>query len=283
MGIIKKIAKATLPPFIHEMLRRLVYPQKYKPSPAWHRIKSGILQGREIFVDPGNGFWPRDMVEGSHDIFFFQHLETIDLKKKVFFDVGAHIGFSAMNFSQLVGAAGAVYAFEPNKFNLDRMNINLSRNPDLAGRIHAVDVAVSDTEGEIDFYFSKVVDGGMSSGSFISKSLNFHLYSKDYLDLYEKTTVRTISLDNVSSLIGPGIFPDVIKIDVEGSENSVLQGAVQMLKRHKPLLLIEIHSIYNMFKIYEILRSVDYHVVLLKEESDGRCFIAGGPQAEIFS
>jgi FkbM family methyltransferase len=281
--IIKKIAKATLPPVIHEMARRLIYPYKYTPHPAWYRIKNGMLQGREIFADPRNGLWPRDMVEGSHDIFFFQYVETMDRRKKVFFDVGAHIGFSAMNFAQLAGNECEVYAFEPNTFNLERMNIILSKNPDLAGRIRVVGVAVSDTEGESDFYFSGDVDGGMSSGSFIAKPQHVHLHGKDYLDFFEKTTVKTVSLDHFSSTNGAGIIPDVIKIDVEGNESAVLQGATQILKRYRPVLLIEIHSIFNMLKTYEILRSVNYHVVLLKEDADGRCFIAGEPKTGVFA
>jgi hypothetical protein len=65
-----------------------------------------------------------------------------------------------------------------------------------------------------------------------------------------------------------------LKIDVEGSEHLVLKGAINVLKNFRPILLIEIHSIYCMLKVFEFLNLLNYKVDLLKEEIDGRCFIA---------
>jgi hypothetical protein len=53
-------------------------------------------------------------------------------------------------------------------------------------------------------------------------------------------TVQCITLDE---MVKNGIpEPDFIKIDVEGSEEFVLKGAVELLKSKRPYLMIEIHS-----------------------------------------
>jgi hypothetical protein len=55
---------------------------------------------------------------------------------------------------------------------------------------------------------------------------------------------------------------------------------VELLKKHRPLIIMEVHSIYNMLKTYDILQSAHYKIVLLKEELDGRCFIAAESHTE---
>jgi hypothetical protein len=118
------------------------------------------------------------------------------------------------------------------------------------------------------------VDCGVSSGSFISDAHTYYEKSAAYLASFETVDVETFPLDEISALIGCGIRPDIIKIDVEGAEGSVLEGAVGILNSYKPVILIEIHSIYGMLKTCEILREANYTITLMKEEADGRCFLA---------
>lgn len=268
MKIIKKIAKQALPPFMTAVIRKTV---AKKSIADWHIIESGNLKSREIFVD---GTLHKEFVEGNYDQFFSNYLSKLDLRGKVVFEVGAHIGYHAMQFAQLVGESGTVHAFEPNTFNRERLQLNLTKNPDLAKIIKLYDVAVSDCEGQIEFNFSSNVDDGKSSGSFIRGA---HTpYQEDFYDGigFEKVTVKTVSLDHVSSLLNIENVPYLIKIDVEGAENFVLQGAVNTIEKYKPIILMEIHSIYNMFKTCEFFYSQNYKIELLQEETDGRCFVA---------
>jgi FkbM family methyltransferase len=242
--------------------------------PSWHMIKNGSLQGREVFVDPKDGYWQKDIIDGNHDKFFFNYLHKFDLRSKTVFEIGAHIGYHAMMFAQLVGEAGYVHAFEPNVYNRERLQLILSKNRDLSQRIKIYEFAVSDKIGEIQLSFSPNIDDGKSSGSFIAGS---HTpFKKDVYDKigFNKVNVKTITLDQLSSIIGNDIDPFLIKIDVEGAEHLVLQGGINIIKKYKPILLIEIHSIFNMLKVCEYCKSVDYIIELLNEEDDGRCFIA---------
>jgi Methyltransferase FkbM domain len=47
--------------------------------------------------------------------------------------------------------------------------------------------------------------------------------------------------------------PLVVKIDVEGGEQLVLQGAREFLSRHKPMILLEVHNIQLMFYVQSML------------------------------
>jgi hypothetical protein len=52
----------------------------------------------------------------------------------------------------------------------------------------------------------------------------------------ERVSVRTERLDDV---LAHGPAPTLIKIDVEGAELGVMQGAVETLQRHRPFVLFE--------------------------------------------
>lgn len=275
--MLKKTVKAILPPFIHEALRKIFYPDKYSYHPAWHTIKAGNLKGRQLFIDPRDGLWQQEMLEGRYDRFLFDYLRDFPMKGKIVFEIGAHIGFQAMNFALLVGDEGMVYAFEPNTFNCKRMEINVGNNPDLAGHIKIFEVAVSDRGGETIFYTSDDVDSGRSSGSFTPQSHAFFQNNKEYIKLYRETRVLTVTLDEIYNFLKKEVVPDVIKVDVEDAETSVLEGGINFIRNTTPLLLLEIHSIFSMFNIYKLLTDIGYNIKLLKEEPDGRCFIAAEP------
>jgi len=69
--------------------------------------------------------------------------------------------------------------------------------------------------------------------------------------------------------------PDVIKIDVEGAELQVLEGGRRLLAEHRPLLLMEIHHICQMFGVKNLLHSLGYQLSILDEAraTPSRCFL----------
>jgi FkbM family methyltransferase len=282
-GSLYGIMHAITPPIIFSSLKKsTLYPKmqkwadrnlkKDRFTPTWNDIKGGVLKGRKIFIYE-TGVW-KDMISGEYDTFFVEYLQKLDLRGKVIYDIGAHFGYSAMCFAQLVGPTGRVLAFEPNLSNKKRFEYFLTENKDLADIIEIHDVAISNKIGEEDFNFNDNLDDGTSSGSFIESSHTF--YEKESYEKnlgYRKVKTKTVSLDTLNE-IGVTETPFLIKIDIEGAEYLAMEGAMQLLRTHKPILLIEIHSIFNMLKVGQILHELDYTIELLKEEKDGRCFIA---------
>lgn len=139
---------------------------------------------------------------------------------RVFIDVGAHIGYLG-----LVGAKYAQRAFlyEPGLASFGRMTRNLALNPVLAAKITARRIAISSTSGEMTLYAS--------------------------LAGPDTASLRALSPDAVSELVRvetldaeiPADSPvGLIKIDVEGAEMDVLDGARRILAQDQPMILIEL-------------------------------------------
>lgn len=134
----------------------------------------------------------------------------------VFFDVGAHIGEYALLASRRVGPSGDVHAFEPQPSTLavlqNNVEINRLRNVKLNG------CAVSDHDEEVDFG----VRAEPSLSSIVRESEGL---GDEGLLCSMKVSSRTLD----SYCRECECSPDLIKIDVEGAELLVLQGAEGLL------------------------------------------------------
>jgi FkbM family methyltransferase len=105
--------------------------------------------------------------------------------------------------------------------------------PELAARLARefpeVDVrnaAVSNKTGKSDFY--RVRFGSMQSG--LKRREGVPASSTDTI------IVKTEKLDND---LPAGYIPDLIKIDVEGGERQVIEGAIETISRHAPIVCFE--------------------------------------------
>ena len=208
------------------------------------------------------------MLAGTYDAFIYDALAVRgNLRDRVCWDVGAHVGYHSLVFASL---GAQVVAFEPNQHNAARLRAHLERNPALARNIRHLAVAVSDQDGEMAFVHCGGLTGE-SSGSHLVAGLP-PLEPKLYAG-YERVLVPAARMD---SLIARGErAPDVIKMDIEGAEILALQGGHKLLAEKKPLLLIEVHHICLMFHLQQLLLQLGYSTRILDEQnaSSSRCFI----------
>jgi FkbM family methyltransferase len=135
----------------------------------------------------------------------------------VFFDVGAHVGFYSLMASRRVGRAGRVVAFEPNPRNIAYLRRHVTLNA--APNIEIVEAAVSSRSGWVGFE----APGDSSMGQV-----------RDDTDPW----VPSVSLDAWSA--EHAVFPAVVKIDVEGHELPVLQGATELLSHTRPTIVLSV-------------------------------------------
>ena len=133
-------------------------------------------------------------------------------------DIGAHKGYLSMALARRVGRSGSVVAFEPSRVNLWFLRKHVDWNA--LANVRILPVAVSDREGEEQF-------GGRGS------SVTFRLGQGS-----ERVRVATLRSLQAEEALPP---PDVIKIDVEGTEGAVLRGAGD-LRTEEMLLLLSIHD-----------------------------------------
>ena len=147
-------------------------------------------------------------------------------------DAGCSFGILTCLMARMVGAGGSVHCFEANEEVLGWAREIVKENVP-GGGVRFVHACLSDrTGGEADFY---VVPGKWSVASTRNTDIvQFHPES-------ERRRVPMLTLDDYCE--GAGIAPRCIKLDVEGSECLVLEGARKTLERHHPALVVETHGL----------------------------------------
>jgi len=149
-----------------------------------------------------------------------QHLTDGD----IFYDVGANVGVFSFMAATLVSNKGKVLAFEPEKNNLECFRRTLEHSS--PKNVMLYDCALGSKDGYMTFDRS----GGAFSG---------HLAKSENETGGEAINVQVRAIDSVvESGMAP---PTFIKIDVEGGEGAVLEGARRTLEVHRPLVLCEMH------------------------------------------
>ena len=252
--------------------------EQLKPHPDWVTIKKGKMADHQLFLDMNiDAYWIHEAVNGTYDAQIFDNmLETLDLSNATIWDIGAHIGYHSLMFSKLIGEKGRVIAFEPNPYNIERFEMHMKKNPELASKITLMSIALSDTDGQADFKFSSNIDNGESSGSYLSNITT--VYNPEVYEAFEEMSVEILKIDTLVKNRSE-LMPSIIKIDVEGAEYEVLRGAESTLRQHRPMIYVEIHSAKNAFYIQNFLQSLNYRIELLDDphETAMRCFMVATP------
>jgi FkbM family methyltransferase len=142
-------------------------------------------------------------------------------------DIGANLGEWTLPFARRVGRAGHVLAVEPMPRNAAALAKTLAANALRQAEI--VRCAVGDHDGTVDFAVPLVTSTRSDTGTaHIGPAAAGH------------ETLR-VALCHLDALVGEHRFEriDLIKIDVEGHERHVLDGAATTLARFRPALVIE--------------------------------------------
>ncbi len=152
-------------------------------------------------------------------------------------DVGAHKGVYSYFLAR---CSRHVYAFEPNPKNFVVLRRNLGR------RVTVAPLALSNRSGHAMLRVPRRKGGFSNQGGSLS-----HIKVPDDDD-YLETRVQTARIDELK-------IPDIgfIKIDVEGFEAEVLEGAAQTLVRDRPVLLVEIEERHLKRPIEAAIRDVE--------------------------
>jgi FkbM family methyltransferase len=152
----------------------------------------------------------------------------------VVIDVGANIGFFTVLASILVGPTGRIVAFEPSAENVERLRANLAYND--CKNVTVVEKAVTDQVGEVEFF----INSGNSGGHALWDIGQWPGYVEQN-GIPLRVAVPATTLDaEWGRLRLPA--PKVIKIDAEGADQRVLEGASDLLARQKPRFVVaELH------------------------------------------
>lgn len=169
-------------------------------------------------------------------------------------EIGANLGIETISFADIVGHSGRVVAFEPVPELRDVITRNLQRNQQ--HHVEVLPYAVAEAERTVQF---QRATGEHSTGT--------GKIASDPSDKQETFEVACVSLDQLAPRLPA---PRLLHIDVEGAEPLVLQGAQQIIARHRPTIILEVsRSHLEQFSttpadLLATLRQMGYRVFMLR-------------------
>ncbi len=168
--------------------------------------------------------------EGWYENAELRHLPALLAGVKVFVDVGASIGpYTRCAAREIKG--GRIIAIEANPETYRRLQ-NFVRQwaEETGNRIDTLHAAAGERAGKIDLFIPSESSPELP---LTSSTVNSEVVAADW----QTTPVDCLTLDSILA----DLEPDLIKIDVEGAEYRVLQGAEGILNAGRCRFLVEIH------------------------------------------
>lgn len=161
-------------------------------------------------------------------------------------DAGAHYGIHSLSFSKHFER---VFSFEPNPVIFSILDFNITHN-NSQKNIQLFNCALSSQKGHMELFDYK--DGNTGGATLEMR----HVKDPDTRYKYD---CEVNMLDSIEDIANEDI--GLLKIDTEGHEYDVLQGAKKMIAKHKPVILMEDWDSRNgkESKAITLLRSYGYN------------------------
>ena len=172
-------------------------------------------------------------------------------------DIGSNIGWYSLVVAKLNPSA-KILAFEPIPQTFAKLKNNCKLNH--LANIDYRNYGLSDSEGSFPFYFYPEGSGNASLKNLAQRD--------DVLEI--ECPLRT--LDSHEDEILDSQTIDFVKIDVEGAELFSVRGGINLLQKHKPILLVELLRKwsapfgYHPNEVIEMLASIGYIAYTLSNE-----------------
>lgn len=157
-------------------------------------------------------------------------------------DIGANFGYLSAVWASSIAKEGNVIAFEPNKNIFDCIEKTIKAN-NFQDRFKAYNLAVGNKNKTIQLNVSQLSSNSESMESAINS------YEVEMIKL--DSVLENEKLDEV----------DIIKIDVDGIELEILNGAIQTLKTNSVIVIVETNDDY---RIIEFFKQLDYIIFDMK-------------------
>jgi FkbM family methyltransferase len=204
--------------------------------------------GNSIAGKPYNGIYYLYYEKPQHLIFAFKrkinyepiiqnkcksYIKTGDLV----FDVGANIGQYALLFSSLAGKDGKVISIEPDFRNYSFLQFNCNINK--CDNVICLNIGLGADESELAF-FRDTVTGGRK-GSFI----------QEFSGEKHRGAELIVKVNPLQNLFKDYGIPQFIKIDVEGFEEKVLKGLLNIPETCTFLIEVRKETKKQVFSIFD--------------------------------
>ena len=176
-------------------------------------------------------------------------------------DLGANIGVHSLAFAQTVGPAGRVISVEPQHYCFQLLSANVTLNQ--LAQVHALRAAVGEVRGACAVPRIDPTTRHNAGATTVSTEAPASAQGQDIVPMI---TVDSLALPRC----------DLIKIDTEGFEDRVLQGARATLQTHRPVAYAEVHDREKLQRAAALLKPLGYSLTL----HHTRFYRTANPQGE---
>ena len=212
-------------------------------------VEATIVNGRKMLVDLRSAVGRGIFATGQFDPAVFEPLRAALKPGGTFLDVGANVGYYSMLALDLVGAQGAIHAFEIDERPLRCLRGTVQRQRLKHLHLHEIAVGAAAGKGCLtlmpDCGHNTVRTGG------------------------EGITVPMTDLDSWRRKHGVRNI-QAMKVDVEGSELAAMQGAAELIREERPVIVCEAEvdwfppgTVYEKKDLVALLESFNYSVTWL--------------------
>jgi FkbM family methyltransferase len=204
-------------------------------------VVTTTVSGLRLVVHAEGAIGRNLLLHGSYEPYETELLQSSITPGSTVIDIGANVGYYSLLSSRAVGRAGLVLSFEPHP-QLFRL---LSHNRDINGTENVVpfNVALSNRTGIAELFLSPV-DPGKHSLSALNAAMDAGISPPMGAATAAAGPARTppsaiVPVMRLDDFLRASNLPQVsvIKIDVEGAEALVLDGAPDMLAAGAPLTI----------------------------------------------
>lgn len=166
-------------------------------------------------------------------------------------DIGSHIGYFSL-LSATLSPKGTTVAIEasPSTFNLLNENVKNKKN------VITQNIAISNETGAIEFLEFPVL---YSEYNTLEQT---QYENEDWFKSIQPTKVKINSKTGTSIIQEFNLQPQIIKIDVEGAEEKVIQGLIEYLRNNTSYVVMEFaneeRGNVNHINAERLLKAIDY-------------------------
>jgi FkbM family methyltransferase len=205
-----------------EFLRNIKASEEFNAASRWDRLASS---GAEIIMPLKNG---GKLCGSAKDTFFFQDIVNLGgiikphvtqaiqeylMEGDTFIDAGAHIGYFTILASHIVGSDGKVLCFELFPANFEYLQRNIKLN----------------NLGNVTAYHCGLWDSSTKKGILET--------APNIARIVKGNDIEMMAFDSLD------VKPNLIRMNIEGSEPFALHGMTQTLERYRPVLLLEFNPV----------------------------------------
>lgn len=238
--------------FIYDMIYKTLNPR-------------GIIriscQGSTMYVNSKDKGLVPFLVKGIHEEPLTDLIHRLIRPGMVFTDIGANIGYFTLIAARLMKGEGRIYAFEPDPNNYELLVKNIEANR--YDYVTAVPMAVTNAPGKLVLFLDRINYGGSS------------LSRENIPQTGASIEVETTTLDHYFRNVVGDMKVDLIKVDAQGAEGLIFEGAENILRSNDLKIIMEFwpFGLENMGtdprNLLQLFYNDGFRIKIIDEEGNG--------------